>query len=85
MAKKLQHINRRLTDEERQRLAKIREGGERDYPPASSRRAAAPGIPAAIRAARQAQGLTWYALAQRAGIPNQATIRDIEQGKREKM
>lgn len=81
MAKKLQHINRRLTDEERQRLAKIREGAERDFPPRSSRRAAAPGIPAAIRAAREAQGLTWYALAQRAGIPNQATIRDIEQGK----
>jgi hypothetical protein len=25
--------------------------------------------------------LTWYALARLAGIPNQATIRDIEQGK----
>ena len=25
--------------------------------------------------------MTWYALAQRAGVPNQATIRDIEQGK----
>ena len=85
MAKKLQHINRRLTEEERQQLAKIREGGERDYPPASSRREAAAGIPAAIRAAREAQGLTWYALAQRAGIPNQATIRDIEQGKDVKM
>jgi hypothetical protein len=24
---------------------------------------------------------TWYALAKAAGIPNQATIRDIEQGK----
>ena len=85
MAKKLQHVNRRLTDEERQRLAKIREGANRDFPPASSRREAAPGIPAAIRAAREAQGLTWYALAQRAGIPNQATIRDIEQGKDVKM
>jgi hypothetical protein len=29
----------------------------------------------------EAQGLTWYALAQRAAIPNQATIRDIEQGR----
>lgn len=82
MAKKLQHINRRLTDEQRARLAKIREGAERDFPPANAvRRLAPPGIPAAIRAAREAQGLTWYALAQRAGIPNQATIRDIEQGK----
>ena len=48
MAKKLEHINRRLTDEERQRLARIREGAQRDFPPASSRRAAAPGIPAVI-------------------------------------
>ena len=34
-----------------------------------------------IRQAREARGLTWYALAKAAGIPNQATIRDIEQGK----
>ena len=33
------------------------------------------------RQARESQGLTWYALAKRAGIANQATIRDIEQGK----
>lgn len=82
MPKKLQHLNRRLTEKERAHLAEIREGAVRDFPPKSlARRAAAPGIPAAIRAAREAQGLTWYALAQRAGIPNQGTIRDIEQGK----
>ena len=39
------------------------------------------GIPAQVRAAREARRLTWYALARLAGIPNQATIRDIEQGK----
>jgi hypothetical protein len=82
MAKKLQHINRRLTEEEKRRLAQIRAAAERDFPPAKrDRHPAPPGIPAAIRAAREAQGLTWYAVAQRAGIPNQATIRDIEQGK----
>ena len=82
MAKKLQSIQRVLTDAERQRHAQVREAAEKDYPPKSQgRRAAAPGIPAAIRAAREAQGLTWYALAERAGIPNQGTIRDIEQGK----
>jgi len=80
MAKKFQHIQRRLTDEERQRHAQIRAAAERDFPPKTTRRTAAPGIPAVIRAAREAQGLTWYALAQKAGIPNQATIRDIEQG-----
>jgi hypothetical protein len=82
MGKKLQHVNRPLTDAQRERLAKIREGAERDFPPKHpGRRSAAPGIPAAIRSAREAQGLTWYSLAQRAGIPNQATIRDIELGK----
>lgn len=83
MAKKaLQRVVQPLSDEQRERHAKLRESAERDFPPKSSaRRPAAPGIPSAIRAARQAQGMTWYALAQRAGIPNQATIRDIEQGK----
>jgi ribosome-binding protein aMBF1 (putative translation factor) len=82
MAKKVTRIERRLTDEERQRLATVRAAAERDFPPKQrTRQPAAPGIPAAIRAAREAQGLTWYALAQQAGIPNQATIRDIEQGK----
>ncbi len=81
MAKKFERIERRMTDEERERHARIRAAAVLDFPPKSPRRPAAPGIPAAIRAAREAQGLTWYALAQKAGIPNQATIRDIEQGK----
>lgn len=81
MKKRLRTIERRLTDAERQRLAQVRTAAEKDFPAKAPRRAAAPGIPAAIRAAREAKGLTWYALAQQAGIPNQATIRDIEQGK----
>jgi transcriptional regulator with XRE-family HTH domain len=40
-----------------------------------------PGIAAQVRDARTARRLTWYALAKLAGIPNQATIRAIEQGK----
>ena len=80
--KRLQSVERRLTDAQRQRHAEVRVAAERDFPPKSAnRRAAVPGIGAAVRAAREAQGLTWYALAQRAGVPNQATIRDIEQGK----
>src|SRR5215211_6737272 len=82
MAKKLEHINRQLSEGERQRLASIRAGAMRDFPPAKGgRRPAAPGIATIIRQAREAQGLTWYALAQLAGIPNQGTIRDLEQGK----
>ena len=84
MTKKgLRHLNRRLTDEERARHARNREAVKRDFPPrrGAARKPSPPGIPARIRAAREAQGLTWYALAKLAAIPNQATIRDIEQGK----
>jgi DNA-binding XRE family transcriptional regulator len=80
---KLKHVNRRLTDDERSRHAQIIAGALKDIPPkrGTGRKPAPPGIPAKIRQAREAHGLTWYALAKAAGIPNQATIRDIEQGK----
>jgi DNA-binding XRE family transcriptional regulator len=84
MAKqKLKHINRRLTDDERARHARIREAVMQEIPPnpAARRSPAPPGLPARIRQAREARGLTWYALAKAAGVPNQATIRDMEQGK----
>jgi len=76
----MQHINRKLTPAERRRHAQIREEAQRDFPPTRSapKKGATDGLPAAIRKARIRQGLTWYALAQKAGIPNQATIRDIE-------
>jgi DNA-binding XRE family transcriptional regulator len=81
--KKLIHVNRRLSDEQRARHARIREAAMRDFPPepGTGRKPSPPGIPTQIRQAREAKGLTWYALAKQAGIPNQATIRDIEQGK----
>lgn len=88
MAKrKLTHVNRRLTDDERARHERIRTAALAEFPPrpGTGRKSAPPGIPARIRQAREAQGLTWYALAKRAGIPNQATIRDIEQGKDTKL
>ena len=84
MAKrKLQHVNRRLTEQERARDARIRKAAMEDFPPkpGAGRKPSPPGIPTRIRQARESQGLTWYALARQAGIPNQATIRDIEQGK----
>ena len=81
--KKLKHVNRRLTDEERARHARIRAAAIQDFPPktGSGPSPSPPGIPSQIRHAREAQGLTWYALAKAAGVPNQATIRDIERGK----
>jgi DNA-binding XRE family transcriptional regulator len=81
--KKLKHMNRPLTEEERQRHAQIRDAAYKDFPPKPGKGTtpAPDGIPAIIREARETQGLTWYALAKLAGIPNQGTIRDIEQGK----
>jgi ribosome-binding protein aMBF1 (putative translation factor) len=81
--KKLRHINRPLTEEERARHATIREAATYDFPPKDSAHQAVspPGIPSRIRDAREARRLTWHALAELAGIENQATIRDIEQGK----
>ncbi len=82
-AKKLIHINRRLTDEERARDAQIREAVMKEFPPkpGTGRKSSPLGIPSRIREAREAQGLTWYSLAKLADIPNQSTIRDIEQGR----
>ena len=52
--RKLQHVNRRLTDDERTRHAQIRESALRDIPakPNVSRKASPPGIPARVRAAQ---------------------------------
>ena len=79
---KLKHINWKWTDAERARHAEIIAAAIKDIPPksVSGRKPSPPGIPTKIRRAREARGLTWYALAKAAGIPNQATIRDIEQG-----
>lgn len=54
-----------------------------DFPPkdVAKQSPSPPGIPATIRAAREARTLTWHALAKLAGIDDQSTIRDIEQGK----
>src|SRR5438309_9228295 len=80
--KKFKRIARPATDEERKRHAAIRQGVVQEFPPArgAGHQESPPGIPTQIRQAREAQGLTWYALAKRAGIPSGNTIRDIEYG-----
>jgi len=69
--------------DEVQRLQEIRERIRQEFPPRQPPRLRPPagGIPARVRAAREAQGLTWYAVAKRAGIPNPSTVRDIEYGR----
>jgi DNA-binding XRE family transcriptional regulator len=81
--KRFQRIERPATEEERKRHAAIRPMIEKEFPPAegAGRPASPPGIPAQIRQARESRGLTWYALAKLAGIPNANTVRDIEYGR----
>jgi DNA-binding XRE family transcriptional regulator len=77
---------RRITAAEAERLNKIRERAKQDFPPDPNRpRPVTRGIGAKIRAARERQGLTWYAVANAAGIPNPATVRDIEYGRDTKL
>lgn len=71
------------SDEERQHLREIREKVLEDFPPRNPPRLhpVADGIGAQIRLAREAQGLTWYSLAEKAGRISPSTIRDIEYGR----
>ncbi len=81
--KEFKRIERPATPEERERHAAIRRKIEEEFPPTqdAGRAASPPGIPSQIRHAREARGLTWYALAKLAGIPNANTVRDIEYGR----
>jgi hypothetical protein len=84
MAKKeFKRITRPASDEERERHAQIRAKVLEEFPPVQGAGPidSPPGLPAQIRAAREAKGLTWYAVAKLAGIPNPNTVRDIEYGR----
>lgn len=78
---------KRKTTEQLARLAEIRAAAKRDFPPAepSQLAPAKSGIPAQLRKAREERGLTWYAVAKLAQIPNPVTIRDIECGRDAKL
>jgi ribosome-binding protein aMBF1 (putative translation factor) len=75
------------SSEEMRRLQRIREKVQEEFPPRDPPRLQLPkeGIAERIRAARETQGLTWYAVAKRAGIPNPSTVRDIEYGRDTKL
>ena len=81
--KQFKRVLRPATVEVRKRHAGIREKVMREFPPAEggAQTSSPPGIPAQIRAAREAKGLTWYAVAKLAGVPNSNTVRDIEYGR----
>jgi hypothetical protein len=73
--------------DEQARLQEIRETIRQEFPPLASPRLspATSGIGLRLREAREAQGLTWYAVAKLAGIPNPSTVRDIEYGRDTKL
>jgi ribosome-binding protein aMBF1 (putative translation factor) len=75
------------SQEERKRLQEIREKVIAEFPPRKPPRLqpARTGIAARIRTAREARGLTWYAVAKEAGIPNPSTVRDVEYGRDTKL
>jgi ribosome-binding protein aMBF1 (putative translation factor) len=73
--------------EELKRLKEIRQKVRKEFPPRDPPRLqpARDGVGSRIRTARENQGLTWYAVAKRAGIPNPSTVRDIEYGRDTKL
>ena len=75
------------TQAEHKRLREIRKKVQQEFPPRTPPRLrpVTTGIGARVRAAREAQGLTWYAVAKQAGIPNPNTVRDIEYGRDTKL
>ena len=72
-----------ISDEERQRLRNVREKVMEEFPPRVPARLqpATSGVGAQIRVTREAQGLTWYSLAEKASISDPSIIRDIEYGR----
>lgn len=80
MFKRLKHVNRPLTDDERQQAKAIRAGAEQDYPPVPAEQGLPPnGVPSQIEAARKRRGMTRYELGRLAGVPS-TSVRSIEAG-----
>ena len=76
----LEHVNRPLTDEERQQAATIRERAQHDFPPKEVEdKPSPPGIPSRIQEARKQRGMTRYELGQIANVPS-TVVRALEQG-----
>lgn len=71
-----------LSDERRGENERIREAAMREFPPAvtDGPLASPPGIPSQVKAAREAAGLNWSTLAQRANVED-GDVRAIEYGR----
>jgi len=86
MPKKFKRVTKTETVADRQRRDKVRAQVVREFPP-KQRTAVetANSVGQQIRKAREEQGLTWYAVAKAAGVPNSGTVRSIEQGQDAKL
>ncbi len=75
------------TPEQAKRHASARVSVQSEFPPKrrSTIKPAKESIAEQLRKARESQGLTWYAVAKAAGVPNSGTIRDIEAGRDAKL
>jgi hypothetical protein len=63
--RRLKHIERPMTDEERQKATAIREGAKQDFPPKDVAECPIPpGIPHQIHEARKQRGITRYELGE---------------------
>lgn len=83
MAKKMNIVERTTRGGpgpvEAETLKDVRQKIKEEFPPARPPRRSA--VAVQISTARKSLGLSWYALAKKAGIPNPNTVRDIEKGK----
>jgi ribosome-binding protein aMBF1 (putative translation factor) len=72
--------------QEAREYAEVRRQAKEEFPPLDPPRLqpATAGLAADLRRAREAQGLTWYAVAEQAGL-DANTVRDIEYGREAKV
>jgi ribosome-binding protein aMBF1 (putative translation factor) len=87
MPKKVKRVIRKASAVQRSEHAQVRKQVMQEFPPLDPPRdpSVKNRVAAAIRKARREKGLTWQAVAAKAGIANPNTVRDIEYGRDAKL
>jgi hypothetical protein len=84
--RKIKRVTHTMTAKEKARHKSTRTEAIKELPPAKKKlRPVRTGIAAELRKARKSQGLTYYAVAKQAGIPNSNTVKDVEYGRDAKL
>ena len=83
MAEKIERLTRQLTRDEKERHSRVRQQVMKEFPPAHTKKhePLQEGIAAQLRQARKGQGLTYEAVAQRAGVRSANAVKDVEFGR----